>query len=174
MHTRCLCGLNTRLCVFEHQNTGFTSLEVMLLVELLAHLSQILRPLLSELLSGDMLVGMTAKQTLPCSKKEDVGMRLPTRQPRVVATNDSICKGPKEIRVACRLDFKIPALAAGSNADGNVVFVEVLDETSSSLHLWYLLKRFEENLIAVLEELVNAEWAVWPIQLPFLCGRPYG
>ena len=127
MHTSSFSSLHTRLGIFEYENTRFAAFQMMNLVKLLPHLPQILRPLFSQLLAGQMLVGMRAEQAFPSSKQEDIRMRFATCQSWIVTANDTLSKGTKQFGMAGSLDLVVFAFATGCDADGDVVFVQVLN-----------------------------------------------
>ncbi len=172
MHAGGLCSLNAWLCIFKHQDASFGALEVVVSVELLAHRTQGVGPTVSKLLQCFLLVGVVAQQSFPRSEQEDVRMWLAACEPCIVSTDDALGKGSKEFRVAGGLDLVIPALAARSNTDGDLVLVQVLYETRSPCHLRNLLERFQKHIVAVLEERVDVKRTIRAVQLTLLGGRP--
>ncbi len=76
-------------------------------------------------------------------------MRLSTCQSCIVTADDTVAEGSEEVGMTGSFDFKVLAFAAGSDADGDVVFVEVLDETGCTGHLGYVFKGFEKDLVAI-------------------------
>lgn len=99
-------------------------------------------------------------------------MRLAACEPCIVSTDDALGKWPKEFRVAGGFDLVVPALAARSDADGDLVLVQMLHEAGSPRHLRNLLERFQKHIVAVLEESVDVKRTIGTVQLAFLGGRP--
>lgn len=172
MHPCRLGSLDTWLCIFKDQYARLATFEMVNFVKVVAHLSQAVGPFLTELVLCSLIIGVVAEQTFPCSQEKDVRMRLSACQSRIISTDDTIGERSKELWVACGLDIVVPALAACSDADGDVVLVQMLNETGGSFHLWYLLECLEEDLVAVFEEGVYVKGAVRCVKLAWLGWRP--